>query len=73
MFNETQEGRTHFENDGCGEKEHNSMKQEQRKIEKELFEMVYQWGRAGIVTDELCNAFQDKLKELREYKLLTCA
>lgn len=37
---------------------------EQRKSEKELFEMVYNWGKAGIKTDELCNAFQDKLKEV---------
>ena len=34
-------------------------------IEKELFDMVYQWGRVGIVTDENCNAFQDKIKEFK--------
>ena len=35
-----------------------------RQIEKELFDMVYQWGRVGVQVDELCNAFQDKIKEL---------
>lgn len=30
---------------------------------QELFNMVYQWGRVGIVTDYTCPAFQDKLKE----------
>ena len=39
---------------------------EQRQIEKDLFEMVYKWGNAGIVTNELCNAFQDKLEEYRK-------
>ena len=34
------------------------------ELEKELFEMVYQWGRAGIVVDFTCNAFQEKLKEI---------
>jgi hypothetical protein len=31
---------------------------------KELFDMVYQWGRVGVVTDHTCNAYQEKLKEL---------
>lgn len=40
-----------------------------RQLEKELFNMVYQWGRVGIVTNELCNSFQDKIKEIvRAYK-----
>lgn len=42
------------------------MKNEQRRIEKELFKMVYDWGRFGVVTDELSNAFQDKLEEYRQ-------
>ena len=37
---------------------------EKRKIEKELFDMVYNWGKVGIQTDELCGAFQSKVKEL---------
>jgi len=36
---------------------------------KELFEMVYQWGRVGIVTDEKAPAFQQTVAELiREEK-----
>ena len=42
------------------------MKNEQRRIEKELFKMVYDWGRFGVVTDELSNAFQGKLEEYRQ-------
>ena len=38
---------------------------ERQKAEKELFEMVYEWGRNGIVTDYECNAFQKKLQEVR--------
>lgn len=38
----------------------------QRQLERELFQMAYDWGNAYIITDELCNAFQDKLKEYRE-------
>jgi len=41
---------------GCGEC---------AKKEKELFDMVYIWGKVGIVTDEKCNAFQDLLKEIK--------
>jgi len=36
----------------------------EREAEKELFDMVYHWGKYGIETDELCNAFQDKLEEI---------
>ena len=35
-----------------------------RKLEKELFNMVYKWGQVGLQADELCNAFQNTLKEL---------
>ena len=28
--------------------------------------MVYDWGRFGVVTDELSNAFQGKLEEYRQ-------
>ena len=38
----------------------------EKRLEKELFDMVYQWGRVGIVTDEKCNAFQDLLSEIKE-------
>jgi predicted DNA-binding WGR domain protein len=31
---------------------------------RELFEMVYQWGRVGVITDEHCPAFKDKLAEI---------
>lgn len=38
----------------------------QEKIEKEIFKMVYQWGRVGLVTDEKCNSFQALMKEYAE-------
>lgn len=41
------------------------MNTEQRRIERELFKMAYDWGKFGVVTDELANAFQDKLEEYR--------
>jgi hypothetical protein len=31
---------------------------------KELFTMVYQWGRVGIVTDEHSPAFREQLREV---------
>jgi len=31
---------------------------------KHIFEIVYQWGRIGLVTDEKCNTFQDMIKDL---------
>jgi hypothetical protein len=31
----------------------------ERDIPRELFEMVYQWGRVGVVVDEHCPAFKD--------------
>lgn len=48
----------------CGSVEE-EMEQDRKDAEKELFNMVYNWGRIGVVTDENCNAFQDKLKEIR--------
>lgn len=36
-----------------------------RRIEKELFATVYGWGKFGVVTDELCNTFQDYMQELQ--------
>ena len=40
------------------------------KKEKQLFDMVYQWGRVGMITDENCPAFQDLLNEIQEEKIL---
>ena len=37
------------------------------QLEKELFDIVYQWGRVGIKTDEKCKAFQDKIKEIKNF------
>lgn len=37
-----------------------------RELEKELFNLAYQWGRSGVQTDEMCNAFQNTLKDLYE-------
>ena len=36
--------------------------------EKQLFDMIYQWGRIGLKTDENCNAFQELLSEIIETK-----
>ena len=41
------------------------------KKEKQLFDMVYQWGRVGMITDENCPAFQDLLNEIQEEKIAT--
>lgn len=38
------------------------------RISEELFDMVYQWGRVGLVTDYTCNAFKDKVSELLKIK-----
>jgi hypothetical protein len=40
-----------------------------QKIEKELFDMVYGWGRWGVVTDEQCNAFQMTIKKYKKQVL----
>lgn len=36
-----------------------------REAEKELFTTVYNWGKNRIVTDELCNTFQDLVAKIR--------
>ena len=36
------------------------------KLYKELFNMVYQWGRVGLVTDEHSNAFQGLIKKIEK-------
>lgn len=35
---------------------------------KELFDMVYQWGRVGIVTDHKCPAYRDAVKALKTWE-----
>ena len=43
------------------------MKKEIKKdIPRELFEMVYQWGRVGIIVDENSPAFKETIKDLLE-------
>ena len=41
-------------------------KKTKEQIEKELFDMAYNWGRINVVVDEKCNAFQLTLKEYQE-------
>jgi len=36
---------------------------------KELFDMVYQWGRAGVKVDYTSKTFQDKVKEIKGQSL----
>ena len=35
-----------------------------KDLAKELFEMVYGWGRLGVVADENCPAFKKTIEEL---------
>ena len=37
-----------------------------KKLKSQLFNMVYQWGRVGIVVDENCPAFQDLFDEIKK-------
>lgn len=37
-----------------------------QKLIKEMFEMVYQWGRVGIVVDENCPAYKSVIKKLEK-------
>ena len=37
-----------------------------KELESELFDMVYQWGRVGVIVDENCPAFQDLMDEIKE-------
>ena len=51
----------------CCNKLNKYMKNRNKKIkrkQKALFDMVYQWGRVGVMTNAKCPAFQDTLKEL---------
>ena len=36
----------------------------QTELEKELFDIVYQWGRVGLVTDEKAPTFQDLISQI---------
>jgi len=38
------------------------------QVEKELFDMIYSWGRVGIVVNEKSPAFIEKLDQLTEIK-----
>ncbi len=40
------------------------------EVEKELFQMVYDWGRVGVVCDENCYAFQETIKDLLKAHLV---
>lgn len=49
--------------DKMTEEQRTGMTEREENI-KELFDMVYEWGRANIVTDFESNAFRKKLKEI---------
>jgi len=36
----------------------------EKRLEKELFEMVYNWGKVGVVTDHECFAFKSTMQEI---------
>lgn len=33
--------------------------------EKELFQIVYNWGKVGLITDEKCNTFKDLIEDIK--------
>ena len=37
----------------------------EKSLEQELFDMVYQWGRKGVVTDYMGNAYQSVLNDIK--------
>ena len=39
------------------------------KLEKELFEMAYNWGKVGVVTDNECFAFKSTMQEIIQQAL----
>ena len=43
------------------------MLEEQEKLKKEIFDMVYQWGLWNVVADSQAPAFQMAMKEFKEY------
>ena len=40
------------------------MTYKEKRLEKELFEMVYKWGKVGVVTDHECFAFKSTMQEI---------
>lgn len=41
-----------------------AFEQASKSLEQELFDMVYGWGRFGVVTDHTAVAFQDTLNKI---------
>ena len=37
-----------------------------KKLEKELINMIYQWGRVGIIIDENCPTFQALMNKIKK-------
>ena len=35
-----------------------------REKAREIYEMVYQWGKVGVIVDDSAHAYQDSIKEL---------
>jgi hypothetical protein len=35
-----------------------------REKARYIFEMVYQWGKVGVIVDDSAHAYQDSIKEL---------
>jgi len=38
----------------------------EKTLHRQLFEMVYQWGKVGIITDEHCPAFLDLINKIEK-------
>lgn len=41
------------------------LKEDRKSAEKELFDVVYQWGRVGVITDENSPTFQKLVANIR--------
>jgi hypothetical protein len=71
MFQDTKEGQTHYENDGCGEPAHNPMQsQEQDKGIRErfgkFFEKVWTADNMGAdIRDEIADFFLNEMAAQR--------
>lgn len=40
--------------------------QQIKELKKEIFDVIYQWGRAGVVADENSPTIKEKLDELED-------
>lgn len=58
MFKENKEGKTHYENDGCGELAHNKPHSNNWEFDEE----AHSKGRCSLSSMALCSAMEHKVK-----------